>query len=84
MGAVSKYSHSFRQQVAMDYEKGDLSYLQVAEKYGLKDLITPAIFQQDMPFTGTIHNYYLPSKHFGSAGIPELIFTHLNLQELIF
>ncbi len=36
MGAVSKYSHSFRQQVAMDYEKGDLSYLQVAEKYGLK------------------------------------------------
>ena len=36
MGAVSKYSHSFRQQVAMDYEKGYLSYLQVAEKYGLK------------------------------------------------
>ncbi len=36
MGAVSKYSPSFRRQVAMDYENGDLSYAQVAEKYGLK------------------------------------------------
>lgn len=36
MGAVSKYSPSFRRQVAMDYEDGDLSYAQVAEKYGLK------------------------------------------------
>lgn len=36
MGAVSKYSPSFRRQVAMDYENGELSYAQVAEKYGLK------------------------------------------------
>ncbi|HEX2901424.1 MAG TPA: transposase [Bacteroidia bacterium] len=36
MGGVSKYSPSFRRQVAMDYENGDLSYAQVAEKYGLK------------------------------------------------
>lgn len=36
MGAVSKYSPSFRRQVATDYENGDLSYAQVAEKYGLK------------------------------------------------
>ena len=35
MGAVSKYSPSFRQQVATDYERGDLSYSQIAEKYGL-------------------------------------------------
>ncbi len=35
MGAVSNTA-IHRQQVAMDYEKGDLSYLQVAEKYGLK------------------------------------------------
>ena len=36
MGAVSKYSPSFRQEVASDYLQGDLSYAQVAEKYGLR------------------------------------------------
>ena len=36
-GAVSRYSHSFRTQVARDYIHGDLSYAQVAEKYGLRD-----------------------------------------------
>ena len=35
IGARSKYSHSFRVQVARDYETGDLSYSQIAEKYGL-------------------------------------------------
>ena len=35
-GAVSKYSPSLRMQVALDYEQGDLSYAQVAEKYGLR------------------------------------------------
>jgi transposase-like protein len=39
-GARSKYGQAFRDQVARDYESGDLSYSQVAEKYGLpsKDL----------------------------------------------
>lgn len=36
IGAVSKYSQSFRQEVATDYVHGDLSYAQVAEKYGLR------------------------------------------------
>ena len=36
-GAVSKYSHSFRTQVARDYIHGELSYSQVADKYGLRD-----------------------------------------------
>jgi transposase len=35
IGAVSKYSLEYRRQVALDYESGDLSYLQVSEKYGL-------------------------------------------------
>lgn len=36
VGAKSKYPSSFRREVALDYEQGDLSYAQVAEKYGLK------------------------------------------------
>ncbi|MBK9452261.1 MAG: hypothetical protein IPN95_23130 [Bacteroidetes bacterium] len=33
---LSKYAIHFANKWAMDYEKGDLSYLQVAEKHGLK------------------------------------------------
>ena len=35
MGGQSKYGQSFRDQVARDYESGDLSYRQIAEKYEL-------------------------------------------------
>ncbi len=35
IGAQSKYGQAFRDQVALDYESGDLSYSQIAEKYGL-------------------------------------------------
>jgi len=35
IGAQSKYGQAFRDQVARDYEAGDLSYSQIAEKYGL-------------------------------------------------
>ena len=35
-GAKSKYPAPFRREVALAYEQGDLSYAQVAEKYGLK------------------------------------------------
>jgi transposase-like protein len=34
-GARSKYGQAFRDQVARDYESGDLSYSQIAEKYEL-------------------------------------------------
>jgi transposase len=37
-GAVSKYSAEFRRQVALDYEHGDLSMSQVAEKHGIDSL----------------------------------------------
>ena len=35
MGGQSKYGQAFRDQVARDYESGDLSYRQIAEKYDL-------------------------------------------------
>lgn len=35
IGARSKYGRAFRDQVARDYETGDLSYSQIAEKYDL-------------------------------------------------
>ena len=35
IGARSKYAQAFRDLVARDYETGDLSYSQVAEKYDL-------------------------------------------------
>jgi transposase len=39
-GAESKYAESFREQVALDYLRGDLSAAQVAEKYGLPSKYT--------------------------------------------
>lgn len=35
IGARSKYGQAFRDEVARDYETGDLSYRQIAEKYSL-------------------------------------------------
>jgi transposase len=36
VGAKSKYPAAFRREVALSYEQGDLSYAQVADRYGLK------------------------------------------------
>ena len=39
-GTESKYSQSFREEVALDYLRGDLSAAQVAEKYALPSKYT--------------------------------------------
>lgn len=40
-GSRSKYGQAFRDQVALDYERGDLSYRQIIEKYGLPSVELP-------------------------------------------
>ena len=65
-GTESKYAQSFREEVALDYLRGDLSAAQVAEKYGL-------------PSKYTVKNW--AKRHAGNAEIAPSIPEEMTAEE---